>query len=385
MRFQDDELAWLGDTGRFDADLIDYLAAFRFTGDVDAVPEGTVVFPDEPLVRVVAPLPEAQLVETRLINLMNFQTIIASKAARMVLAAPGRLLVDFGLRRAHGADAGLLAARAAYLAGFDGTATLEAERRFGIPAYGTVAHSFIQAHDSEREAFVNFARVQPRNTVLLLDTYDTEAAARLIVDLAPELVKTGTTIRAVRLDSGDLGALARSVRHIFDRAGLGEVQIFASGGIDENVIRGLLSDGAPIDGFGIGTALTTSADKPYLDCAYKLQEYAGLARRKRSAGKATWPGRKQVYRRFCANGRMAEDTLALAEESVEGAPLLRPVMRRGRRIDSAVSLGSIRERVRQHMQALPSHLFELSTYPHYRVEVSTGLRALAAEVDRRTG
>lgn len=383
LRFTDDELAWLAASGRFDRQLVEYLANFRFTGTVYAVPEGTLVFPDEPLIRVVAPLPQAQLVETRLINLLNFETIIASKAARMVLAAPGKLLVDFGLRRAHGAEAGLLAARAAYLAGFAGSATVQAELAFGIPSYGTVAHSFIQAHDSEREAFLNFARLNPENSVLLIDTYDTEAAARLVVELAPTLAREGISIRAVRLDSGDLGALAKSTRATFDAAGLQNIQIFASGGLDEYAIRDLLAEDAPIDGFGIGTALTTSSDAPNLDCAYKLQEYAGVARRKRSAGKATWPGRKQVFRRIDAAGRMAGDVITLADDSLEGEPLLQCVMRDGRRTAPAESLDAVRARVREQMMMLPDPLRRLDSGPRYTVEIAAALEALAMEVDRR--
>ena len=383
LRFTDDELAWLAASGRFDRQLVEYLANFRFTGTVYAVPEGTLVFPDEPLIRVVAPLPQAQLVETRLINLLNFETIIASKAARMVLAAPGKLLVDFGLRRAHGAEAGLLAARAAYLAGFAGSATVQAELAFGIPSYGTVAHSFIQAHDSEREAFLNFARLNPENSVLLIDTYDTEAAARLVVELAPTLAREGISIRAVRLDSGDLGALAKSTRATFDAAGLQNIQIFASGGLDEYAIRDLLAEDAPIDGFGIGTALTTSSDAPNLDCAYKLQEYAGVARRKRSTGKATWPGRKQVFRRIDAAGRMAGDVITLADDSLEGEPLLQCVMRDGRRTAPAESLDAVRARVREQMMMLPDPLRRLDSGPRYTVEIAAALEALAMEVDRR--
>lgn len=384
LHFDDDELAWLAASGRFDSRLIDYLADLRFIGSVDAVPEGTVVFADEPLIRVVAPLPQAQLVETRLINLLNFQTIIASKAVRMVLAAPDRLLVDFGLRRAHGAEAGLLAARAAYLAGFAGSATIEAERVFGIPSYGTVAHSFIQAHDSEREAFINFARLNPENAVLLIDTYDTEAAARAVAELAPMLEREKIAIRAVRLDSGDLAKLATAVRSIFDRAGLNQIRIFASGGLDEYVIRDLLAGGAPIDGFGIGTALTTSSDAPSLDCAYKLQEYAGVARRKRSAGKATWPGRKQVFRRFDASGRMAGDVITLMEDRLGGEALLRPMMRDGRRVSAPEGLDATRTRVREQTALLPDSLRHLETVAPYRVEISAPLRALAAELDRRS-
>ena len=284
LRFAPEELDWVARTGRFGKDLIDYLAALRFTGDIHAMPEGTVFFADEPILRATAPLPEAQLVETRVINLLQFQSMIAAKAARMVLAAPGKRLVDFGLRRAHGAEAGLLAARASYIAGFAGTATVLADKLFGIPIFGTMAHSYVQMHDDEAEAFENFARARPKNLTLLIDTYDTEAAARKVVALAPRLRVAGISVGGVRLDSGDLIALSKKVRRILDEGGLGDVTIFASGGIDENSIAAMLRAGAPIDGFGIGSSLTTSSDAPGLDCAYKLEEYAGVPRRKRSAG-----------------------------------------------------------------------------------------------------
>ncbi len=322
LSFSADDLAWLKSTGRFTPRFLDYLKGFRFTGEVDAVAEGTAVFADEPILRVTAPLPEAQFVETRLINLLHFQTLIASKAARVVLAAPGKVVVDFGLRRAHGGEAGLLAARASYIAGFAGTATVLAERMFGIPSYGTMAHSFVEAHDDEAAAFADFARARPDNLTLLIDTYDTEAAARKVVALAPKLAAEGITIRAVRIDSGDLAALSRRVRAILDQGGLGGVTIFASGGLDEDSIAALIAAGAPIDGYGVGTSLTTSSDVPALDCAYKLQEYEGTPRRKQSEGKQTWPGRKQVWRRYAEDGTMAGDVVSTADDAQAGEPLI---------------------------------------------------------------
>ena len=382
-RFAEQELAWLASTGRFPPETIERLRALRFTGDVDAMPEGTVFFADEPVLRVTAPLPEAQLVESRLINLLHFQILIASKAARMVLAAPGKILLDFGLRRAHGAEAGLLAARASWLAGFTGTATVPAEALFGIPIYGTMAHSFVQAFASEREAFAAFARSRPKALILLIDTYDTEAAARLVVQMAPELAARGTPVRGVRLDSGDLAAHARAVRAILDEGGLHEVKIFASGGLDEHVLARHVAEGVPIDGYGIGTSLTTSTDWPALDCAYKLVAYAGEPRRKRSEGKATWPGAKQVWRSY-ENGRMAGDRLGLAEERQEGAPLLVPVMRGGRRIGPLPTLVEARERCARELAALPDPLRGPEPAdPPYPVEPTEALRALAATFDRR--
>jgi nicotinate phosphoribosyltransferase len=333
--------------------------------------------------RVTAPLPEAQLVETRLINLLHFETVVASKAARMVLAAPGKQLVDFGLRRAHGAEAGLLAARASYLAGFNGTATVLAGREFGIPVVGTMAHSFVQAHDDEATAFERFAQVRPRGLTLLIDTYDTEHGAEIVAALAPRLAAQGITIGAVRLDSGDLAAHARAVRAILDAAGSPGIGIFASGGLDEFSLQSLCRGGAPIDGFGVGTSLTTSADVPALDCAYKLQEYKGLARRKHSPGKATWPGRKQVWRRFDGDGRITGDVISTAGDRQSGQPLLVEVMAGGRRTDAPRSLAEIRAHATRNLQSLPEPLQRLDQGPPYPVAIGDALRQLAEETDRR--
>jgi len=383
LRFSEDDLAWLAGSGRFSRQVIDYLRDFRFTGTVNAMPEGTVLFANEPVLQVIAPLPMGQLVESRLINLLQFQTMIASKAARMMLAAPGKVLVDFGLRRAHGAEAGVMAARASYLAGFAGTATVLAGKLYGLPLYGTMAHSFIEAWDDEAAAFEAFARARPDSLVFLIDTYDTLAAARKVVGLAPRLRAAGITIRAVRLDSGDLAALSKDVRQILDAGGLNEVTIFASGGLDEYEIARLLAAGAPIAGFGVGTSLTTSSDRPALDCAYKLQEYAGVARRKYSSGKSTWPGRKQVWRRLGADGRIAGDVISLADDRQEGEPLLVPAMREGRRIGPAQTLAQGRERVARELERLPQGLRGLDRAEPYPVAVGDALKRLAAEVDRR--
>ncbi|HEY7297038.1 MAG TPA: nicotinate phosphoribosyltransferase [Xanthobacteraceae bacterium] len=385
MRFSGEEIEQLANSASFGRELFGYLARFRFTGNVHAMPEGTVFFADEPILRVTAPLPEAQLVETRLINILHFQSLIAAKAARMVLAAPDKLLVDFGLRRSHGADAGLMAARASYIAGFAGTATVAAKVLFGIPIYGTMAHSFIQAFDDETAAFELFARARPENLVLLIDTYDTEAAAREVVALAPRLKAAGIAIRGVRLDSGDMVTLSKSVRRILDGGGLAEVTIFASGGIDEDSIAVFTRQGAPIDGFGIGTSLTTSSDAPALDCAYKLQEYAGIPRRKLSAGKATWPGRKQVWRRHGRDGRMAGDILSLEDDDQAGTPLLRPVMREGKRIQPPPTLAEVRAHARRELDRLPEPLRRLEPGASYRVDVADKLATLAAEVDSHLG
>jgi nicotinate phosphoribosyltransferase len=383
LQFSSEEIDWLRQSHRFTDDFLDYLGRLRFTGDVDAMPEGTIFFADEPIIRVIAPLPEAQLVESRLINILHFQSLIASKAARMVLAAPGKQLVDFGLRRAHGAEAGLLAARASYLAGFAGTATVLAQKDFGIPVFGTMAHSFIQAHDDEAAAFSAFAHSRPDNLVLLIDTYDTEAAARKVVKLAPRLKEAGITVRGVRLDSGDLIVLSKHVRRILNDGGLQDVTIFASGGLDEDDLVRMMDANAPIDGFGVGTSLTTSSDAPALDCAYKLQEYAGIARRKRSAGKVTWPGRKQVWRSFGVDGGMTGDVLALQDDRRQaGEPLLVPVMRHGRRLASP-TLAEIRQNAAHGLAQLPVSLRSLGDGTRVPVTVAPGLIALAEEVDRR--
>jgi nicotinate phosphoribosyltransferase len=368
LRFSAEEIAWVKDTGRFGKDLLDYLAGFRFSGDVHAMPEGTVFFANEPTVRVTAPMPQAQLAESRLINILHFQTLIASKAARMMFAAPGKTIVDFGMRRAHGAEAGVMAARASYIAGFAGTATVLAGKEFGIPIFGTMAHSFVEAFDDEAAAFAAFAQSRPDNLVLLIDTYDIEAAAHKVVALAPRLNAKGITIRGVRLDSGELAAASRKVRRILDAGGLNDVTIFVSGGLDD---------------FGVGTSLTTSSDVPTLDCVYKLQEYAGLPRRKRSEKKATWPGRKQVWRRYGPDGRMAGDIVARDGDRHDGEPLLELVMRGGRRIKAAPTLDDIRRHARAQLERVPEALRAVLPAATYPVEVAGELDALAADVDRR--
>jgi nicotinate phosphoribosyltransferase len=383
LRFTGAEIEWLSRTGRFGQNLLNYLTAFRFTGDVHAMLEGTVFFADEPIIRVTAPMPEAQLVETRLINLLHFESLIASKAARHVLVAPGKQLVDFGLRRAHAAEAGLLAARASYIAGYAGTAAVLAGEHFGIPLFGTMAHSFVQAFDSEAAAFEAFARSRPKNLTLLIDTYDTEAAARKVVELARRLAPEGIEVGAVRLDSGDLIALSKSVRRILDEGGCQDVTIFASGGLDDKELIAFRDSGAPIDGFGVGTALTTSSDKPALDCAYKLEEYDGLPRRKHSPGKATWPGRKQVWRQDGPDGRMQGDVLSLDTDSQRGEALLVPVMKDGRRLGPPPALSEIRANAARNLERLPEALRRLDPAAAYPVTVAKPLIALAAETDRR--
>ena len=383
LRITSEELAFLDSTGRFSAGFLRSLEDLRFTGRVDAMPEGTLFFADEPILRVEAPLREAQLVESRIVNLLHFQTVVASKAARCALVAPGKLLVDFGLRRAHGAEAGLLSARASYIAGFSGSATVLAGMRFGVPVFGTMAHSFIQAHASELQAFENFARSHPANATLLIDTYDTVEAATKVVELAARLAREGIAVRGVRIDSGDLGGYARQVRRVLDEGGMSQITIFASSGLDEYALRDLAA--APIDGFGVGTRMNTSADAPYLDCAYKLVEYEGRPKRKRSEGKATWPGRKQIYRRVDAGGRIAGDVLTVEGDRQQGAPLLRAVMTDGSRIAESPSTEAVRAHARAQLASLPARLASLERAQPLVPAVSEALRALAAEADRDAG
>ena len=386
VRITEAEFEDMDRSGRYSSEVMNYLRAFRFTGDVWAMPEGTIFFAGEPVIRIVAPLPQAQLLETRIINLLHIQILLASKAVRCVLAAKGRAnLIDFGVRRAHGAEAGIFAARASYVAGFAGTSTVLAEPLYGIPVFGTMAHSFIEAHGDEHTAFLDFARANPGAVTLLIDTYDTLRGAVRAVDTARKLEKEGIKVGGVRLDSGDIATLSKKVRKILDEAGLRDVRIFASGNMDEYSVRDLLAQGAPIDGFGIGTKLDTSADAPYLDCAYKLMEYGGKARFKKSEGKETWPGRKQVYRSF-RDGIMTEDCIALETDAAEGIPLLQPVMAGGKRVCDLPDLAEIRSRVERELKSLPAYLRGLEPSTRYPVQIAPALQALrdnaAAEFDR---
>jgi nicotinate phosphoribosyltransferase len=383
LHFTKEELAWLDQSGRFSSRLLHYLETLKFTGDVDAMPEGTLFFPHEPVLRIVAPLPQAQLVESRVMNLLNFQTMVASKAARAVLVARGKPLIDFGLRRAHGAEAGLFAARASYLAGFVGTATVLAGMTYGIPLYGTMAHSFVQAHADETLAFEHFAHTQPDNVVLLIDTYDTEAAANKVVSLARALKAQGIIVKGIRLDSGDLADHARKVRRILDEGGLPQAQILASGNLDEYRLRDLIQVVAPIDSFAVGTAMTTSSDAPSLDCAYKLQEYAGRPCRKRSEGKATWPGRKQVYRYYANDRHLDYDIVTTHDDHLPGEPLLQLVMKNGCRLAPSPGLAELRRHAAAQLGQLPEPLRSLEAVPAYDTRISTALQRLAQTVDCR--
>lgn len=376
FRFTDPGLGFLRSLGRFEPAFLDYLRGLRFTGEVRAVPEGTLVFADEPLLEVTAPILEAQLVETALLNLLHGQTVLASKAARSVLAADGRMLAEFGLRRSHGTDAGMKAARAALVAGFDSTSNVLAGLTWGLPLSGTMAHSFVTAFATEDEAFRAYARAFPDAAVLLLDTYDTVAAARKAVEVARELAAAGHHLAGVRLDSGDLAALSREVRAILDAGGFPAVKVLVSGGLDEHDIAALLAQAAPIDGFGIGTRLTTSADAPSVDLVYKLARFDGRDVLKLSQGKRTWVGAKQVMRRVGPDARLAGDTLALAEEPVPAGAigLLEPVMRGGEPLRAHPALSEIRAHCAAELAALPDAVRRLSDPAAYAPAPSERLR-----------
>jgi nicotinate phosphoribosyltransferase len=349
----------------------DYLANFRFTGDVWAVAEGTPVFPPAPLLRITARLPEAQFVETALLAYIAFQTSVASRAARMTEAAAGRPVVEFGSRRAHGPEAGLLAARAAYLAGCESTSNVEAGRRFGIPVSGTMAHSWVTAFPTELAAFRRFADVFGEHTVILLDTYDSLEAARL-------LAASGLRPAGVRLDSGDVAALSREVRRILDAAGLHETTIFVSGDLNEWRIGEMLAARAPIDGFGVGASLSTSSDAPSLGAIYKLVEIERDGQvvpiMKLSAGKPTFPGCKQVWR-VVENGVAVGDVMGLADEPNQiGRPLLERVMVGGRRETASPPLAQLRARCREALNEVPPAVRRLSDPDRYPVRFSQPLR-----------
>jgi nicotinate phosphoribosyltransferase len=384
LRFTSDDLEFLSGLGLFRTPYLRYLESVRFTGSVHAMPEGTPFFADEPILRITGPILEAQLLESRILNIAHFQSLIASKAVRCVLAAKGRRVVDFGLRRAHEADAGVLAARATFIAGFAATATVESGRRFGIPLAGTLAHSFIESHDSEEAAFRNFSRSAGSATTLLVDTYDTARGIRRVIDIEREVAAAGgaRAVRAIRIDSGDLAAQARMARGMLDDAHCEHIEIVVSGGLEETSIEALVGAGVPVDVFGVGTAIDTSSDAPTLDMVYKLVEYAGKPRRKRSVGKATWPGAKQVFRRRQASSRVESDRVCLADEPGEGEALLIPVMQSGRRIGTWPSLPGIQGYCRQEVAALPPDLHRLDgdrcAFP---VSISDAVQRLAAAVD----
>jgi len=376
MRFDDESLNYLRSLEMFDDEFLDYLGALRFGGDVHAIREGEAVFGGEPLLRVTAPLPQAQIVESYLLNCVTFQTMVASKAARVALASGERNFVDFSLRRDHGADAALKGARASYIAGAAATSNVLAGKAFGIPVNGTMAHSYVMAFDSEIEAFRTFARDFPDRAVLLIDTFDVEEGARRAARVATELADEDVHLTGVRIDSGDLAHLARSVRKILDDAGLVDTSIFLSGDLDEHRIAELVNDGVPVDAFGVGTQLGVSGDAPSLGGVYKLVADAGGPRIKLSAGKITLPGCKQVWR-FERDGVIDRDVIALEGEDMPDArAILEPVMLNGRRVAPAPPLDEARNRCASTLATLPKPLKSLTHSGEYRVERSEGLRDL---------
>jgi nicotinate phosphoribosyltransferase len=381
LHFNKESLDYLATLPRFTDSFLEWLAKLRFTGDVYAVAEGTPVFAHEPMLEVVAPLPQAQLAETFVMNQVQLQTMAASKAARVAHAAAGRTVVDFGLRRMHGADAGVKSARGFHIAGVDATSNVLAGQLYGIPVAGTMAHSYIQAHETEEDAFRAFAEQYPE-TILLVDTYDTLDGVTKVIELSRTL-GDDFRVRGVRLDSGDLGALAQETRRRLDEAGLDGVEIFASGGLDEYGIAELLEGGAPIDGFGVGTLMGASADAPYLDCVYKMTSYAGQGQLKLSSEKEILPGRKQIFR--LGDGGVSGDILARHDERQPGRPLLEKVMENGKRTAAGhTDLEAARARARTEITALPEAVQGLEpAVPPFPVQISEALRAYQREVAGR--
>lgn len=388
FRFSQTALDSLDALKLFSPEFLEFLGNFHFTCEVDAIPEGTIFFADEPIVEISGPLIEAQVVESLVMNQIGVATLIATKAARSVLAARGRRLVDFGLRRSQGADASLVAARSSYLAGFIGTSNVLAGCRYQIPLYGTMAHSYVMAHDREREAFEHFVELFPRLSTLLVDTYDTIRGVENAAMTARDLRNKGLKLQAVRLDSGDLADLSVKARRILDQNGLQDVAIFASSNLDEYRIRDLIRAGAPIDAFGVGTAMVVSADAPSLDLAYKLAEYRGIPRLKTATNKVTLPGRKQWFRAFNANGGFYADAIALADEGAttvarefkpspaEVLPAMQRHFSQGHRIGPRPSLAESRERLLESMAKLEQRYKDLDKPAAYPVRQTAALSAM---------
>lgn len=380
LRFQEADIDYLASLRRFSEEFLDWLLRFRFTGEIRALAEGTPFFANEPILEITAPIAQAQFLETFVLNQVHLQTLLASKAMRVVLAAGSRPIVDFGARRIHGTDAALKAARAFHIAGVSATSNVLAGKAYRIPLTGTMAHSYVQAHDREIDAFRAFARTFPETT-LLVDTYDSLEGVGHVIDLARELGPR-FAVKAVRLDSGDLAELAREARRLLDAAGLGEIAIIASGGLGEIEIAGLVASGAPIDLYGVGTQMGVSRDSPDLDIAYKLVAYAGKGRLKLSPGKVILPGRKQIYRTE-RNQEYVGDIVSRFEEELEGRALLRTVMLDGRQVSASPRLEDIRDLTKTLVAKLPARLKSLSpAEPPYRVQYSDALKAHAEEVTR---
>ena len=384
--FSDDDLGYLASTGTFSPSFLEGLARLRFTGSVRAIPEGRLFFVDEPVMEVTAPVVEAQLVETFIINQVNLQTLLATKASRVVHAARGRGVVDFGLRRTHGTDAGMQAARWGNAVGFQATSNVLAGKEYGIPVTGTMAHSFVTSFEDETESFRAFVRVFPRRSTLLIDTYDTLEGARRAAVVGREMQARGEALQGVRLDSGDLATLSRAVRVVLDGAGLPDVRIFASGGLDEFDIDSLVSQGAPIDAFGVGTKVGTSSDAPWTDMVYKLVRFGDRPVLKLSAGKRTLPAEKQVFRFRDGGGRLSHDVIAVRDErGAGGEPLLEPVMERGTRLAPREGLDAVRRRFESEFTALPERFKALQAPPAFPVRPSERLAALTEALTSRRG
>ncbi len=384
MRFSSEQIAYLSTLG-FRDDFLSYLRNFRFTGEVWAIPEGTIVFPNEPLIRVTAPIIEAQLIESFLLNTVNLQTMIATKASRVVHAAQGRAVVEFGLRRTHGTDAAMKAARCSYIAGCSGTSSVLAGMKYGIPIFGTMAHSFVMFFNNEIEAFKAFVKTFPKSATLLIDTYDNIKGAENAADIAEELEKEGFRLSGVRIDSGDLVDISKKVRARLDKKGLNYVKIFASGDLDEYKIQKLLSRGAKIDSFGVGTRMSTSEDRPYVDMIYKLCEKADekgkfVPTMKLSQGKRTLPSRKQVFRVLDKKGDFSKDVITLHNEEVEGTPLLTKVVDKGRLTHDPPTLEDIRRNAFENLARLPNKYKQLKKAPHYPVLQSPKLKKMMTEL-----
>ena len=379
LRFGDAALERLAGTGQFDPGFLDWLADWRFEGDICALPEGTPVFANEPLLEVDAPIAQAQLLESLVMNLVQLETVIASKAVRIVMAARDRPVVDFGMRRMHGVDAAMRGVRAYRTAGLAGTSNVLGGLRHDLAINGTMAHSYVLAHDDEREAFQAFARLYP-GTTLLVDTHDTLEGVRKVIDIMQEMPEVD--VKAIRLDSGDLGELAKGARGLLDEAGLTQVTIVASSGLDEYKIAALLDDNAPIDAFGVGTQMGVSADAPVIDLSYKLVEYAGTPRVKHSPGKINLPCGKQLYRCRDDQGRYVGDIIALRDEAVDlGEPLLRPLVRGGTLNAAEMALADdARERAADALAHFPDDVRQLEEgESRYPVSLSEGLKRLQAK------
>lgn len=385
FQFTGADIDYLRALDRFDNQFISYLAELRFTGEVRSMKEGTVCFGDEPVLEVRAPIIEAQIAETFLLNQATFQSTVATKASRVVHAAAGRSVVDFAARRTQGTDAAMKVARTGYLAGYQATSNVKAGAVYGIPVVGTMAHSFIMAFDSEIEAFRAYTHAFPDYATLLVDTYDTLRGVRNAIEVGRELESEGHVLRGVRIDSGDLVHLGREARRILDEEGFKDVGVFASGGLDEYEVDRLVRDGTPFEGYGVGTKAGTSADAPYLDSAYKLVEYAGRPVLKLSSKKQSLAGCKQVYRTYTRDGSYEKDTIALISEdppSHNARPLLEDVMTEGARINDSPALNDLREEHAREFTHVPSRYKALQSAPRYPVEVSPRLKDLQREVVR---